>query len=120
MKKKKDEKFQHLSLLAEPPERVDWLLNLKTLIQGMTELQGEVRTERSNLASEYAKAKIAQSAANTAGGRALKKAGVTREALDAFKKEFEFKNGTTRGWIKVACAEFATTPNTIRARLKEE
>ena len=70
-------------------------------------------------AVKRAESKRQQSAANTAGGRALKKPTVTRATLEANREEFIYRTGGERGWIKAVCLEFGITANTVRARMKE-
>lgn len=70
-------------------------------------------------AVKHAESKRQQSAANTAGGRALKKPKVTRATLEANREKFIYDKGGERGWIKAVCLEFGITANTVRARMKE-
>lgn len=117
--KKTEKKDEALEILAADVSQVRWAIGLKTNIGGINDWQSNIANARDSFAAEHARLKLKQSAANTAGGRALKKPTVTRATLETFREEFIYRMGSERGWVKAARLQFGVTENTIRARMKE-
>ena len=119
MTKKPEKKGRVLEILAGDVSRTRWLLGLNTAVRGFKELQSDIANARDSFAAEFATRQISQSAVNRENGRALKKPGVTRAALETFREEFVYREGRERGWKKAACLTYGIDRNTLAARLKE-
>ncbi|MCG9004392.1 hypothetical protein LH426_07845 [Laribacter hongkongensis] len=104
------------SLFAGDMPRLKFELSLPTMD---TNLAKAIEDERDRCAAEFATRQLSQSAVNRENGRALKKPGVTRAALETFREEFVYREGRERGWKKAACLTYGIDRNTLAARLKE-
>ncbi len=114
--KKKPEAMPLSSIFASGMERVKVAASLATTDPALAKA---IEDERDRCAAEFATRQISQSTANRENGRALKKPGVTRAALETFREEFVYREGRERGWKKAACLTYGIDRNTLVARLKE-
>jgi len=118
-----------VDLADTPMKRLRFELSLPTATPGLLQV---VEDENDRCSAEFAAWQLKQSAANTAGGRALKKPTVTREDLERVREEYMYKMQTERdwpegrdhGWKEYALGEgrlpARITRKTLDARWKEK